>query len=515
MNGFAQLRHVFVKDVLEHRWLLALYVAVVFIAMGHALEWRALAAPVLGGTMMIVGLVGILLVASVVQGDSPTRSDAFWVSHPLEPLPVLSAKVVLALLVLAVAVAGQAIVIGSYHPARGDTVRLLVHPSVSFATFLLAAMAVASLTRDLRSFALVAIVVPVLLIVTATVVAAFASSSFAVSFGSGGIRTARWLALLVAAAIIVWLYRTRDARWRTRIVGYLAAGVAVVMTLMTAMEASTLPPRSNVPRIPLALEENSLNIPGNPDKLTLALVVPDLPQGYLFGLRGPVATIRFADGSTTKVLLGYGYLDLSDTPFSPMPVIPGIRWRAPARDHVRRIQVAGELTPTQRAAIDAGGATVTVAAHVDVDTLRAEESTTLATGAEMTRDGRRTRIERWDRGSGVPDLVVHSANVAGDEARGPSFGTGFLTGIEYALINRRRGEAIPLGHTEMGSGLDGLVLPGSTLSSATIRYSGRIGLDMRRDLPDDDWYRGAELLAITREPLGSYPVALRLAIPAR
>lgn len=516
MTALTQLRHVFVKDVQEHKWLLVLYLSMVLVATGHALGWRPFAASAFGGTMMLVGLVGILLVASVVQGDSPTQGDAFWVSHPLEPLAVLAAKVVLALLVVAVAVAGQAVAVGSYHPASGDTARLLLHPSVSFATIILAAMVAASLSRDLRTFALAAIVVPVTLGLGSVILTAFAGRSFVAATDSRAIATAKWLTLAIAAILIVWLYRTRDTRSRTRILGYLTAGVAVLSMAMTETEFPSRPQNALVPRIPLSLAAESPSNSGNPDKLVMALVMPDLPEGYLFALRAPVATVKFSDGSSAKVLLGYGYFDLSDAPSSPTPVVPGIRWRSLGNlSSHRSITLAGQLTPAQRSALVAGGATVSVEAHVDVDTLRAEESAALAAGAEMTRDGRRTRIERWSHASGAPDLVVHSASVVDDASVSPSLGGGFTTGVEYALVNRSRGEGIALGQTGMAVETDGLVLPGSTLSSATIRYNGGLSLNGQRNLPDEDWYRDAELVAITRRTLGSYPVVLRLTIPAR
>lgn len=516
MTALAQVRHVFVKDVQEHRWLLALYVAMVLVATGHALGWRPFAAPMLGGTMMVVGLAGILVVASVVQGDSPTRSDAFWVSHPLEPLAVLAAKGVLALLVLAVAVAGQAIAVGSYHPASGDTVRLLLHPSVSFATIIIAAIVAASLTRDLRTFALAAIVVPVTLIITFTLLTAYAARVFAIALSSRELAIARWMALAIGGIIVAWLYRTRDPRMRTRLLGYFAAGVAVLTTAISGMDLPSRPANVRVPRIPLSLEASSPNMPGNPDKLVMSLVVPELPEGYLFAFRAPLATVTFADGSSAKVSLGYGYFGLSDDHLARTPIIPGIRWRRlrPPRSG-ESVTLAAELTPAQRLAIDAGGATVSVDAHVDVDTLRAEESTPLVAGAVMTRDGRRTRIERWSHASGIPDLIVHSASVTDDASRAPSLGGSFTTGVEYALVNRSRGEGIPLGRAGMGVEMDGLVLPGSTLSATTIRYNGNLRVTGGPELPDDDWYRDAELLAITRRALGSYPVILRVRVAPR
>lgn len=516
MTALAQIGHVFMKDVREHKLLLALYLALVVIATGHALDWRPFTGAVFGGTMMLVGLAGILLVASAVQGDSPTRSDAFWVSHPIEPLSVLSAKVVFALVVVAAAVAGQAIAVASYHPAGGDTARLLVRPSISFATVVLAAMVAASLTRDLRTFALATIAVPVTMIVSFAVLSAYAASTFAVAMDSRAIAPAKWLALAVAATIIVWLYRTRDPRWRTRIVGYLAAGVAVLTTVMAGMDLPGRPRQVSVPRIPLALEAASPSLSANTDRLVMALVVPDLPDGYLFAIRAPVATVRFADGSTARVLLGYGYVELPNASFSPTPVIPGIRWVSLApRPSRRTITLAGELSPAQSAAIAARGAAITVDANVDVDTLRAAVSMPLAAGAEMRRDGRRTRIERWSHASGVPEIAIHSASVGDDPSFSPSLGGGFPNGVEYALINRSRGEAISLGRTETGMQLDGLVLPGSTISLVTIRFDGRMIRNAGRDLPGEDWYRDADLVSITRRALGSYPLTLRLDIPPR
>jgi len=516
MNPLSQVWHVLAKDARQQRRILVVYLLLVVVATAHALGWRPLANGVFGGAMVVIGLVILLLVASVIQGDSPTRSDAFWASHPLDPYAVLAAKILFALALVAVAVIGQEIAIRGFDPTGDERWRMVVHPALSLITVMLAASVIASLTRDVRTFMLVTIVMPVLMVVTIALVSAYTESPEWLGRGSSIVEVTRWVTLALAAALLPWLYRTRDARWQTRVAGYLIAGIAVATLLAgdVARRRSFREPGTStttVPRVPLSLELATSRANDNPGQLSLALVVAPMPEQLQLALNAPTATLHFRDGSVTQLPLGYGYQLLGGDPLMVRPSIPGVRWlREGWPRGTSRISLTERLTPAQREALDAGGGTVVMDATIGVDTIVAGKPQPLVVGGVMKADGQRATVEDWSHPGGRPDLVLHSATIGPDDSP-----FGFERSRQYALINRTRGEAFPLAHLEARQSADGLVLPLTTLLTSSIHLgvSERSAADDA--LPADDWYRDAELLPVSRRTLGSYPVRLTLVIAPR
>ena len=85
MTWLADVRHVLAKDVRQFRWMLIVYLAFVLAAMARGLGWAPL--EVLGSGLgpIAVVLTGMIILASIVQTDSPVRMNAFWATHPLRP----------------------------------------------------------------------------------------------------------------------------------------------------------------------------------------------------------------------------------------------------------------------------------------------------------------------------------------------------------------------------------------------------------------------------------------------
>ncbi|MFL5562656.1 MAG: hypothetical protein ACJ79K_14385, partial [Gemmatimonadaceae bacterium] len=78
---------------------------------------------------------------------------------------------------------------------------------------------------------------------------------------------------------------------------------------------------------------------------------------------------------------------------------------------------------------------------------------------------------------------------------------------DLVLVNRARGEGVVL--LRLGNNFtgDGMVIPGSTMTSQLVQYSFRYVANGRPAI-DDAWLRGATLQVVDAEPLGSYPVTL-------
>ena len=227
----------------------------------------------------------------------------------------------------------------------------------------------------------------------------------------------------------------------------------------------------------------------------------------------PIATLHFGDGTpSSQVPLGYSfaYHVLGSSSLTARPSIPGVRWLAgDGRSSATTNTLTGVLTPEQRMTLDAKGATVVIDATVRVDTIEAGAPIRLGAGGAVRHEGRRLVIERWSHYGATPDIVLRTANLEDD----PPYESG--GGNEYALLNRRRGEALPLNRADLDQNLDGLVLPATTAWRTTARLSGVKRGPLDGELPGDEWYGDAQLLPIVSRTLGTYPVKFTLTIPPR
>ena len=130
MNTIAQMLHVARKDLRESRWPFIVYVALVALAAARVTDWWS-ASRVLEMAMFLVVIAGVVLVATLIQSDSPIRADAFWATRPLSPTAVLLAKILLVVvIVVALPVAAQAFAVSSFDIHGTDARSTAVHGDV-------------------------------------------------------------------------------------------------------------------------------------------------------------------------------------------------------------------------------------------------------------------------------------------------------------------------------------------------------------------------------------------------
>ena len=304
MNAFAQVRHLLFNDVRRLRWLFVAYVACVLLATVAALSFALSSAGWLEIAPLLVFLTGFFLVASAVQADSPYRPDAFWVSRPIQPAAVFGAKLVLALLVVALPVAALAwtlVHIGFPTTEYGST---LGPAADSFASWLLVGMAIAAVTHDLRSFANVFVGLLLLFLVGSSLLLRRSGSNF----GSNETATLLASALLHLGplAVLAFVYLKRDAVQRARAFGGVLLAVWLVVSpfsippgypVVTVTE--TLRPK-DAPQISLVLDRPApgdepemlrFHVNGKPWRNAARLVV---------GVKSLL--VRARDGTTVNVM---------------------------------------------------------------------------------------------------------------------------------------------------------------------------------------------------------------------
>lgn len=514
MTRLREIGHVLVKDLQEARRLLLLYLAVVVAATAHAMALGVFAAAPFGMSMLFVVLVGVLLTASVVQADSPTRNDAFWATHPFHRSSMLGAKFVFALLVILIAAIGQALGVRSYDLSPFASTSLVVGPALLFGMVLLGVALLASVTRDLRSFIIAAIVIPIVVVFVTSMLdrprslVALAPQPSAL----GDLREPlQVLELIAAPALLVWLYLRRDDRRRAQV---LACGV-VTLTLMTMCSGSSTPAAgegasTKPPSLDITLEPLDPRVDSQPGHLPVVVHVRGISKDVGALLELSSMDIHLRDGSLIHTRLENPRIEAGGTWASHivLPQLPGVRWLSDERSGEVRSQVSPQLTGAERRALARGVASVAVDARVSIWEALASRGMPLAVGSEVTAKGRRTRITAWAPDDERSTVVVDesSLDTTGSAAR-LWMSTFRMQG--FALVNESKHEATPLDRTQSSGGLAGLglVLPGAPLRS---EEALRVGPGGDTTLPDAEWLSGARLMRITNHDLGSYRIRLEL-----
>lgn len=515
MRWNAQVGHVLAKDLRESWKLGILYAVTVLVAVALSLGWMGPGAPV-NFVPLLVGIVGALIAAAVVQSDSPTRANAFWASHPFDPSAVAAAKLAIALLIVLLGTAGQLAAIQPYQVHGAELARAVLGPACFFAALLLGAMVLAAVTADLRSWTLSVIALPVAVLLLTMLLDRLSLPFVAREV----ILACLWAGAL---AVFAWLYRSRDERRRSRVAAF---GVVAMAMLVTGADspapAEVAPsPTAVVAAAPLSIERLRVG-ETTPLDLTVDLNVPGLPLDERRLLRNPRFTVRLRDGRTLR-LAETGNMSMTSTTGETttyvelgrggdrtLPRMEGIAYRlvpAPTALHTR---LSATMSPEQRHAVDGGIAELVLDGTVLVYRGRALSSMPLAVGSTSAEHGRRLRIEKWSAEFGNPELVVKSASL--DLERPADLAVRFMREDDFVVVSPMRHEAMALHRTGMSGTMDGLVLPSSPLTAAVSHYAVGYGTKSA-ELPDADWYRGARLSMVTQDLVGSYPVRVELKVP--
>lgn len=532
MNWIEQVGHVFVKDVRESWRAFALYAVVVLIATLQGLGWRLLDAAVVQGMMILVVAVGLFIAATVVQGDSPTRSDAFWASHPFHPSAVLGAKLAVALLLVLIALLGQLIAVASYDLHGGELLQSLIRPAAIYCVWLIAAMTIAALLRDLRSFALAMIGIPI---------AAFLAFLLVISRLTGTHELSPLLATVGAVFgavlglfMLTWLYRMRDGRRGTRVMGFIVASTALLAIFSGPLDAYSPDVPSGAAPVALELER----VPVGPDTLGLStsarvalenvnrdggdaapvaiavLRVPRYADDLEVALVEARMVVHLRDGSRFTRPLVETLLNLRSGGSEATSPMPGVRWLRgtpgtrlfTASERETQFVLGVALTHEERSRIDANAIGMALEGRMVVRRSSHLATLPLATGSEVTEAGRRFGVERWERAR--PSLLVWMRSLRRPIATSNDRMWNWGNDITYALVNPVAHEAIALHRYSSNSGLSGLVLPGAWFRAETVRLEPVRGVAV-----GDAWYQDARLAISTQVPLGSYPVHVEVATP--
>jgi hypothetical protein len=528
MSIVGQIGHVMAKDLRQTRWPFTVYVGVVFVATLHSLVWY----PTFGNLdemFIAVVVLGMVCAAAVVQADSPTRPDAFWASQPLAPLAVLGAKLALAsVVVIGVGAIGQAIGLAAHGVPATHMPQLMLQSLSSYGLLILFAMIIAALTRDVRTFLLGMILVPIVLLILASMLV---TPRLGVDVD--------WHTLSVAAlvisvcgglALLAVVYRTRDSRRYVWGLGAFCAASALVSTQVPAIGA----PAASIPTysgsrasFTLRLIDSIATSIGPRVRLQLMVDVPD--QGGRLTLITPVSTFYVKQGVPIAVplvnqggTLFTGQIALSSASrgiptmlSSSISLDSSTRWLGTGRGHTVLRQFTAELSGEQMAAVARGVDSISVAGAVAVETPSFVDTMPLVAGATITRPAMRAKIHAWTHGFGQAKLTADVRSISLGESIAPR--QLFFAGDEheFALWNPTRREAIGLIRRESQGGASWLVLPGVSVDEQGGTYEPTQMYTPSGPEPrlDDEWFSGARVMMIQWTLRGSYPIHVSTVLP--
>lgn len=532
MTWFGQVRHVMWKDLRQARWIMLAYIATVMVATAHAVGWLAPSSEVFQVAMLLVVGVGMFVAATFIQADSPTRTDAFWASRPLQPSAVFAAKVFLtAVVVLVPPLVGQRMAISALDLKNLDAVRIVGVSGYMLAVWLIVGMMAAALTRDIRSLVVTLVATALLLAFGIAVLPDVPSLSnaqraiFAI-LGSAG-------ALLLVAA----LYRTRDNGRMAWVAGFLLAACSTY-SLIGGGESLPLEERVPAVRGPgraslkvVGFERDTL---GRRNQLVLSVRAEGasaderltfMPQGAKVVARnGSIVHVRI--NSMTSVLVSPNVPPRRSVawPSSGGGVAPG-----------KIFQVDVPLSAAALRSVASGISRVELDGRFSSVTAQLIGTLPLEQGALVSHDGVRVQIVNVVSSRRNVTFTVResSAPTYGQSAPATAyFGEGQL---ELVLMNDSRGEARQLFKLAASSQSGSMVLPGTNIHDESSSFSTRAQSDGSvammaiidgeltqpepRDVdttsvaPDAAWLRGARLVIVRWASRGWYPVRAAVSLP--
>jgi hypothetical protein len=518
MKWSAQVVHVARKDIRFGRWLLLAYTAVVVAAAASVFaEWTmAYAYTTPFGWIIYMAVVGLgmFTVATLVQADSPSRSDAYWPTLPFRASAVFTAKLlVMGLVLVGIGLVGQLTVLLLHAVPVSHVPRILGASAQAYGFWLVLAALLAAVTPDLRTF-----VVGLVATLFLWLVGASALSYVGYLRGSASelpVNPSRVTPFLMLGGplLAVWhQYVTRNTR-RSLVLAGLFMGVAVARGFSAQAAEPVLPAAGDVPG-PLR-GSLSVELPEwyRTAEWRFTVHLDGASASHEYRLVSPVVHLEWADGSTTEIPLREGTIPLND----PRPRLgEALRWLGEEEQQILRVSVDPGLTSVQRDAVLRGDVRLTVAGHVEVHEPRLHTQLVLEEGAVAVAEGWRARLVDVDETAQPPVVRVRTSVIALQGAAGRSARREWsMLGSRaprYALVNDGRQEAVhPM--TGGGSGImGGRVLPGIQGRGWDQQLLARpypMGAEPQ-PLVDAEWLQGARLLFFEWDLVGSYPVSAPL-----
>ncbi|MBA3891108.1 MAG: hypothetical protein H0X64_11320, partial [Gemmatimonadaceae bacterium] len=309
------------------------------------------------------------------------------------------------------------------------------------------------------------------------------------------------VAIAIAAALIVltWLYRARDVGSRHRVIACTA-----VLMLFFAPPALRSTGISGAPIAdPMQLPYGRVRLA----PLSEAEVERRVGVSVLVDLRSESLELELADWRATVYVRDTSFTAPQDNPaklaWTSLPAMSGVRWLQPPSGQ-GPVSIAVSLPASQRMLLARG---------VDSIAIEGDLVASDATVAAAVPVLQRTRLASRGRRFFIEDLGHDGRHASVDLGTTPlcerDHRSRLSFSAEFALVHRRRGEAIPLLGGRGGGSGGSLVLPGTCMETFRQELTSEPPFgSANHPTIDASWMAGAELIAIDRVPRGRHRVRL-------
>lgn len=509
MTSIGQVWHVARKDLRESRWPFIVYVALVAVAAARVTGWWS-PSRVLEMAMFLVVIAGVVLVATLIQSDSPIRADAFWTTRPLSPIAVLLAKILLVVvIVVGLPVTAQAFAVSSFDIHGIELVRRLSTATSAYARWLLIALALASMTKDLKSLIVMFVCIPVALGITSDLWTSLFSGNAVFEDGGTFDQLVVWVGAVGCLVFPFWLYARRDRGWRSLAAGTVAAACGLMGVLNTPGITSPQSMEDKVVRgDAIAISLSPGQQATNPNEIQLQVRATSVPAGQRLTFRLDRAELDLADGTKIPVHPVISTLELG---WTRPPSLASSVWLTPDRDSAFAQSVILRPLLQQESLLAKGIRKITVYGRISAANPRTVGSLRLAPGARLGVPGRRVSIRQWVQ-SGQTEITINSIELPGSANVSRQLESGSRV-VTYALVNDARHEAVPLTLRGTSGGSSSLVLPGDEVLTRELTLDTREAFVGRNTGLDGRWLDGARVWLVDWVPAASYPVRAELTLP--
>ncbi|HSJ09481.1 MAG TPA: hypothetical protein VK928_06185, partial [Longimicrobiales bacterium] len=453
------------------------------------------------GWSLLLVMTAMVLVATLVQEDSPARDDAFWVTKPLAPTAVFAAKLLVIALLATIGLVGQALALNAHDVPLHDFPAHLAKSAYSFAAIIVTFAVFAALTRNLRSLVVSVIVLFVLMQFIGTALMRADETP-------AGAPAAPFVGAAMLAAMLLLIghqYVTRRVR----------RGIALGLFIVAAFWAATAAFPRSAGVAPVVAADDYLPS----ERFVARIITESLDYGHgqfrvvlvpalreadvRYRLLEPSALLIGEDGAVETLVV----VSTSERIGPPAELPDGMRWHG-APEGFDDATLGVNHRPGQVERIRAGTARLVIRGVIEQQERTSNLVLPLERGHTAAVQGTRLRVLRVGSGlEPVIDLartrVLEPARVPRVPPRGGDLNT---RDMEYTLVNAKLGEAYPLMERGYSSNPLALVLPGPTTTVGDVKLGPLWELHYRAAPPDAAWLRDAVLHAARWRAVAHYPV---------
>lgn len=494
-----QILHLVVRDLHLLKWTLLAFVAATAFASVTAVSTGASSTV----AAFLCVWMGCAAVAIALQADSPVRSESFWMSRPIAPGTLLVAKLVVAVMVMALPLAFMLGTMQVLALSWAERMHVVREAAVAYGLWLLISMAFAAVTRDVWSllavsvFAIIGTLVAIQMRVGAVNPSHAPNDAAALMFSL--------LLFVVPVAVLLTTFLWRD----TLLVGRAIAGAGVLTLWAVAPYAvSTMPPPdeplmlSKAEQPQLTMRTMDANLGGQAGVSTLWDVAPWRNAERLV-IQVERVNVHAKDGTT---FTRYGErswqnVTLRDLPYQDVTAFtPKRQW-----------QYAVTFSAGERARLASGIARIDLVATVSAYSSQAQADLPFVSGATIAANGTVIRVDSVVRETSAASAIVSEMSIGDDRSgspRGPYSATDVLP--RYLLRDDGTGRTAMMAVRSSGTSGGWFLLPGTT---AQRRNSH---LELSRSYPRDSamWIPSgpAHLVRLRWDALGMARIQLSVPI---